>query len=143
MSIWTKLVRWWRNQDEIDVLTVLNDVQAAQIRALREDVVSLDRSGSQVLFLLTQAPIMDAPTTMPFAGVGAKFVYIHPATFSKLMRTSLDFGVLKTSVCSHGPKSSRWVLTPLLPEGRVIYSANQMPGLESLIARQENAYANR
>jgi hypothetical protein len=140
MSIWNELIRWWNNQDEIDSLTLLTELQSRSIRDFQDDVKSKAVRIAQSEFLLTQLPITNAPTIAPFSNVGSKFVYIHPMTFSELMNRPISDEI---SVWSLGPKSSRWVVTPLVPQGGIVYSPNQMPGIDSLLVRDERVHADR
>jgi hypothetical protein len=144
MSIWDKIIRWWYSQDEIDELTGLTAELETHLSHLTATLNNASRKNTQLEFLITQLPIMNAPDTIPFASVNARYVYIHPETFSRLMNTPLDtIGGLKTSVWSHGKNATQWVATPLIPRNGIVYSPNQMPGIETLISRTEEAYANR
>lgn len=85
-------------------------------------------------FLLSQAPMIDAPTDrFNAARAVTKYAYIHPTTLAKL--------ATYTCTIKHGqpwitlaPSPTRWISTTLMPEGRVIYTPNAIPGLEKLLA---------
>ena len=88
----------------------------------------------QISFLLSQAPMMDAPDGLERAAHSVtKFAYVNPKTFAKFTRgayspkTSAPFVRIK-------PSPTKWVLTTMMPEDRVIYTPNPIPGLEKLLA---------
>lgn len=88
----------------------------------------------QLKFLLSQAPMIDMITKDRFAAVRTPFAYVHPKTLSK---ASGD------AACglSHGrqyvmfPRSpTKWVVLTSMPEDRVIFTPNPIPGLEKILA---------
>lgn len=83
-------------------------------------------------FLLSQAPMIDAPTSLFQAEHAVKkFAYIHPKTLAKIMMNTFPN---KAPYVILYPSPTRWVCTTLMPEGRVIYSSNTVPGLEKTLA---------
>lgn len=89
---------------------------------------------AQLKFLLSQAPMIDAPTDRFSAGrVVTQFAYIHPKTLAKISGGQCT--VLHSNPYVLLPPSrTRWVSTSLMPEDRVIYTPNPLPGLTKLLA---------
>ena len=80
----------------------------------------------QLGFLLKQAPILQPPTDLVrIMGISVKYAYIHPTTIARID----PLGLL---IEKH---PARWVVTPLMPEGGVIFSPNEMPGTAHLQGR--------
>jgi hypothetical protein len=89
---------------------------------------------AQLKFLLSQAPMIDAPTDRFNASrAGSRFAYIHPKTLAKVAGGQCTILHSKPYVLL-SPSPSRWVSTSLMPEGRVIYTPNPLPGLTKLLA---------
>ena len=87
-----------------------------------------------VSFLLSQAPMMDAPDSLERAAHSVtRFAYVHPKTFAKFTRGAYS---PKTGApyVQIRPSPTKWVLTTLMPEDRVIYTPNPIPGLEKILA---------
>lgn len=79
----------------------------------------------QLRFLLSQAPLMDAPKSdRDFMNLRVKFAYIHPKTATKVP-------AILVSIRQEKNPNGQWILTELMPEGGVIYSPNPMPGAKS------------
>jgi len=99
------------------------------------DVGALKAENSQLKFLLSQALMIDAPTDRFNASLATtRFAYIHPKTLAK---ASGGDCIIKhtTPYVLLSPSPTRWVSTSLMPEGRVIYTPNPLPGLLKLLAR--------
>jgi len=94
----------------------------------------------QLRFLLSQAPMLDAPENLSRAAHSVtKFAYIHPKTFGKLTGSPSGAALQYDKVTSRPyffvrPSSTKWVITTLMPEKVVIYTPNPMPGIENLLA---------
>lgn len=79
---------------------------------------------SGLRFLLEQAPMLYAPDNrMNAVHAVTQFAYIHPATFGRMMQLAV---VDKPSYVIT-PSPTKWVMTTLMPKGRVIYTPNAMP----------------
>jgi hypothetical protein len=96
----------------------------------------VNAEAAQLRFLLSQAPMIDAPTDRFNAGRAVtNFAYIHPKTLAKVaggdctIRHSTPYVILP-------PSSTKWVSTSLMPEGRVIYTPNSLPGLTKILASE-------
>jgi hypothetical protein len=88
----------------------------------------------QLKFLLASAPMMEMPSAAleARAAVGASiapFAYIHPKTMAKI-----TFEPVKGSFMIFPGSPTKWVLTSLMPERRVIFSPLAIPGLEKILA---------
>ena len=128
MSIWKKFLRWWNNQDAIDYVGSWN---GEILRVLGEQT---DRA-NKLQFLLEQAPMMDInpngyemrsrlrASTIAFAYVNAK-----------TMVSLIDVGKPAPPYIKIPGSPTKWILTPLIPEGKVIFSPNRMPGLDERYA---------
>lgn len=88
----------------------------------------------QLKFLLSQAPMIDAPVDLFNAGRAVtKYAYVNPKTFAKFTKGayapkgSAPFIQVR-------PSSTKWVITSLMPEGTVLYTPNSLPGIEKLLA---------
>lgn len=88
----------------------------------------------QLRFLLSQAPMIDAPADLFNAGRAVtKYAYVHPKTFAAFTKgsyaplTSAPYVRIK-------PSGTKWVITSLMPEKQVIYTPNALPGIEKLLA---------
>ena len=101
MSIFTRIYRRIRNLDRID--------------ALRQNVHDLLLSYDQLQFLLNQAPMLEVPSAYYITGGNGTslYVYINPVDLSRMPGAA-----------------SNWIPTEFIPQGRMIFSPNRMPGLE-------------
>jgi len=96
-------------------------------------IQQLEASIRQLRFLLSQAPMLTAPKTLQEAMVSqAPFAYIHPKTFAGLSPGKW-MGALDTYWGSVPGSPSRWIITSLMPEDRVIYSPNALPGMDKIL----------
>jgi hypothetical protein len=90
----------------------------------------------QLKFLLASAPMIDVPPntlearTFTQRVVSTPFAYIHPKTMAKL-----TFEPLRRSFIVFPGSKTKWVLTSLMPEGRVLFSPVPMPGIEKILAQ--------
>lgn len=93
----------------------------------------------QTKFLLSQAPLMNLPTDVcRLQGSVIKYAYVNPITFAKVAKRQGYAGPADEDWGAQVSGSpTQWVFTPLLPEGTVIFSPNQMPGLAELEAELE------
>ena len=104
------------------------------------DHVASDVMVKQLRFLLSQAPMLDAPENLSRAAHSVtKFAYIHPKTFGKLTGSPSGAALQYDKVTSRPyffvrPSPTKWVVTTLMPEKVVIYTPNPMPGIENLLA---------
>ena len=117
MSIWNSIRRWWFNQDALDKLQSDYDQLSIESKA-RE-------------FLLSQAPMIAAPLDRftPSRSV-TKFAYVHPTTLERFGGNCITPGIPWVTFL---PSATKWILTPLMPLGSVIYSPNPMPGTEKFL----------
>ena len=89
---------------------------------------------NQLRFLLSQAPMIDAPADLFNAGRAVtKFAYVHPKTFAAFTKGAY---APKSSApyVQISPSRTKWVMTTLMPEKVVIYTSNPLPGIEKLLA---------
>lgn len=89
---------------------------------------------NQLRFLLSQAPMLDAPTDLGAAAHSVtKFAYVHPKTFATFTKGAYS---PKSSApyVQIRPSPTKWIITTLMPEGVVIYTSNPLPGIEKLLA---------
>lgn len=94
-------------------MTTLNPVGSA-----------LETTIKQLKILLANAPLMNAPDgDFDMRRINISFVYIHPKTLAQIQARCGELS---------GPVRGKttWVPISLMPEGRVIYSALPIPGLE-------------
>ena len=88
----------------------------------------------QISFLLSQAPMLDAPDGLERAAHSVtKFAYVHPRTFAKFTRGAYS-PLTSAPYVRIRPSGTKWVLTTMMPEDRVIYTPNPIPGLEKILA---------
>ena len=96
---------------------------------------ALEPQISQLKFLLASAPMIDAPNKSEarerLQASRSPFAYIHPKTMAGL---SLSAHPIRGFMVFPG-SPTKWVLTSLMPEGRVIYSPLPIPGLEKILAQ--------
>ena len=80
------------------------------------------KTEQQLRFLLNRAPMLNAPDDLRSAAHAVTaFAYIHPKTAAK-------YGNVDGRKSFHIPPSpTEWVLTELMPEGRVVFTPNEMP----------------
>jgi hypothetical protein len=88
----------------------------------------------QLKFLLASAPMVNVPTNVLEARQWVRtarslFAYIHPMTMAKI-----TFDPIKGSFMVFPGSPTKWVLTSLMPERRVIFSPLAIPGLEKILA---------
>lgn len=88
----------------------------------------------QLKFLLACAPMIDVPVDTFQARqwvrrASGPFAYIHPKTMAKI-----TFEPVKGSFMVFPGSPTKWVLTSLMPERRVIFSPLAIPGLEKILA---------
>lgn len=88
----------------------------------------------QLRFLLSQAPMQDAPKDLFTAGRAVtKYAYVNPKTFAKF--TSGAYTPKSNApYIQVRPSPTKWVISSLMPENQVIYTPNPLPGVERLLA---------
>jgi hypothetical protein len=85
---------------------------------------------AQLKFLLSQAPMIDAPTDMArIVASKSPYAYVHPKTLAKFVKVCIHKPMVQFL-----PSPTRYVVTSLMPEGRIIYTPNPIPGLEKILA---------
>jgi hypothetical protein len=88
----------------------------------------------QLRFLLSQAPMIDAPQELSRAAHSVtKFAYVHPKTLAAFTRGAYSPQGSEPFIRIR-PSPTKWVMTSLMPENVVIYSQNPMPMLEKILA---------
>ena len=99
----------------------------------RETISMQNRALHQIQFLLDQAPMQNAPANLMLAAHAVtKYAYVHPNTYCKF--TNWRFGALDRTRGVElqsrliSPSPTQWILTSLMPEGRVIFTPNEIPG---------------
>jgi hypothetical protein len=81
---------------------------------------------TQLKFLLEQAPMLDAAPIdfMRLSDMRAPYAYAHPITFAQMSQGRVPVTKGFTVV----PRSpTRWVVTTLMPVGRILLTPNAMP----------------
>lgn len=98
------------------------------------DHVTSDVMVKQLSFLLEQAPMLDAePIDLRrMKGMVTSYAYVHPVTFSKM--TDGKTSIAATGFTTITPSPTKWVVTSLMPKGRIILTPNAMPFLEKVTA---------
>jgi hypothetical protein len=89
---------------------------------------------AQLKFLLASAPMIEIPAGFIHARefvkrAGATFAYVNPRTMAMITYEPLQ----KYFMVFPGSKT-KWVLTSLMPEQRVIFTPLAIPGLEKILA---------
>ena len=95
-----------------------------QVSTLNPVGSALEDTITTLKILLANAPLMNAPDgDFDMRRINVAFVYIHPKTLAKLKYMCGELS---------GPVRGKtiWIPISLMPEGRVIYSAVPIPGLE-------------
>jgi hypothetical protein len=92
---------------------------------------------TQLKFLLASAPMLDAPSKLDganwFKRTATPFGYIHPITMAQYyLGSPTDH---RHGVITIPGSNTRWVMTSLMPEDRVLLSPFPMPGIERILAR--------
>jgi hypothetical protein len=106
-----------------------------QVNTLNPVGSALEAEIKQLKFLLASAPMMDAPTIYDsqewFKRVSTSFGYMHPVTMAQYSNPmdKVRHGMI---IISGSP--TKWVMTSLMPKGRVILSPLPIPGLEKILA---------
>jgi hypothetical protein len=78
---------------------------------------------------------MDAPSQRDrVLASRAPFAYIHPITFAGILFFMRYTSGPELSVTIFPGSPTKWVVTSLMPTGRVIYSPLQIPGIEKILA---------
>jgi hypothetical protein len=88
----------------------------------------------QLRFLLEQAPMLDTAQFTDFTRMQASraaYAYLHPITFASISngRVPVTSGF---TLIPHSP--THWVVTTLMPVGRVIFTPNAMPFIGKVTA---------
>lgn len=106
-------IRANQNQDKIDQLNRALDIAA--------------KEQMQIKFLLSQAPVHNAPETMfQFERAITKYAYINPATLAQITKIlSYDGGVVQLPT-----RPTKWLVSKFMPISGVIYSPNPIPGFK-------------
>jgi hypothetical protein len=122
----------WRHNPELATFVPVNPTHYIReqdaVRAMAQSEIA------QLKFLLACAPMIEIPaddfSTKEFPmRVTTPFAYIHPKTMARMTFQP----VLRH--CIMFPRTqTKWVLTSLMPEGRVICSPLPIPGLEKILA---------
>ena len=111
-------------------------LEAAQFK-YSEMIVELRHQINDQRFLLNEAPMQNTPEDILRASCAVtSFAYAHPSTAVRMglvpsgssMKNPDTPWVLPVVLI---PSRTRWVFTSLMPEGRVIFTPNRMPGLEA------------
>lgn len=136
MSILTSFRRWWNCTEQLERCANLwADRERNMVQAFSDARNYYTSEISQLKFLLESAPMIDAPVDkFAVMAVRSPFAYIHPKTLAKYSTTQ-NISRPDLVYARFAPSPTKWVLTHLMPEGRVIYSPNPLPGLENLLAR--------
>lgn len=90
---------------------------------------------AQLKFLLASAPLIGAPNKYDlgwFRRVITPFGYMHPKTMAQYQYIG---DKVPNGVVTMPESNTRWVLTSLMPENRVILSPFPIPGLEKIMTR--------
>lgn len=99
-----------------------------------ETIAALQAEVKQLKFILNQAPMIDAPrgddraVRVVLNKSRSPFAYIHPKTMA-----SFSWGQAPNRIYVFPGSPTKWVLCSAVPEGRVLYSPLQIPGLERLL----------
>lgn len=97
-------------------------------------LADLQSAVKQLKFLLASAPMIDAPTEKAWLQASqSPFAYVHPKTFATMLDVMHVQCRPRFFVVFPG-SPTKWVLTSLMPEGRVLYSPLAVPGIEKILA---------
>lgn len=119
MGVVSRLKRKVTNQDQIEDLKQKLSVEKAKT--------------AQLHFLLYQAPTMDIPDRSRACKSVTRFAYINPRTFA-LLSSRPGLLAAERTIQSLEPSPTKWLLTDLMPEGRVIFSPDCIPDWRPLCA---------
>jgi hypothetical protein len=126
ISIQKRIARWLDPASYFALETMPRDF-AKIIERIHEDK-------DQIMFLLNQAPMMDMIPVDRAAVACAPFAYVHPKTLAKASGNA-------ACTLNHGRQyfvflgsPTKWIVTSWMPEGRVIFTPNPMPGIEKILA---------
>ena len=124
-----KEVTGWKSERPLFVPSGSLSPVADALAAAHSDII-------QLKFLLASAPMMDAPSKYEgpswFKRAITPFGYMHPKTMAQYQWIG---DKVPNGVVTMPGSNTRWVLTSLMPENRVILSPFQIPGLEKIMTR--------
>lgn len=128
MSIWT---RFFHAEHLRETQTFIRVIPAPPLAspdpALKADIL-------QLKFLLSQAPMLDVGLKPDwFSTARAPYALVNPKTIAPFTRYSLQKKTIAPYVMFPG-SNTQWVVTSLMPEGRVIFTPNPLPGYEKRMA---------
>jgi len=90
---------------------------------------------SQLRFLLSQAPMIDAPVDVDrLRAARTPYAFVHPKTWARLWPLTGRRDPSPVGGTTEG-SPTRWTVTTLMPEDRVIYSTQPLPGTARRTAR--------
>lgn len=117
MNFWIELKTWFAIKLDIrHPQDLTRCIELSFAKGIAEATVRAQR------FLLEQAPMIQ-PEHVGRAGVA--YAYVNPQTWTKHTSTSVP----TPPWTRFGKGTTLWVITDLMPEDRVIYSPNCMPGV--------------
>ena len=88
---------------------------------------------AQLRFLLNEAPMMDMPRGLDrLAHSVTRYAYVNPKTFADATSGVYAAAVARPYIFIR-PSPTKWVMTTLMPEGRVIFSQSPLPGIENIL----------
>lgn len=130
MSILNRLFKSSRTAEPQPV-SAESVMQTGVNQYLRDQLAAANARITQLSFLLSSAPMIDAPRERDrVLASRSPYAYIHPKTFSAVSRFATFSQPLDGStVFKFGGSPTIWVLTSLMPQDRVIYSPTAPFGL--------------
>ena len=116
------------------VFTFSTGADAALATQLMNKALGRTTDSKQLKFLLSQAPMVDfVPQLERVKASRAKYAYVHPKTIACMSRYATQANLCTPFVLFAG-SPTKWIVTSLMPEDRVIYTPNPMPGYEKRLA---------
>ena len=116
-----------------ETFTFTTPADAQLALRLMNKAVSHATDSKQLQFLLDQAPMIDFDANFNRLNSSVTaYAYVHPKTIAPMTMYARHSKKIAPYVMFPG-SPTRWVVTTLMPEGRVIYTPNQMPGIEKLL----------
>ena len=130
MSIWT---HFFRAEHLVETQSPIVRLLPAPVSPTLADA-ALKAEVTQLKFLVTQAPMLDFIPKLDFvSSARAPYGLVHPKTLAPVAKFAHQKKTIAPYVMFPG-SNTMWIVTSLMPEGRVIFTPNPLPGYEKRLA---------
>ena len=131
MSILSVIHDWWLMPSQPLPPDVPTWTWSNPCHLFEDELISrLGAENKQLRFLLSHAPMVDAPLDFSLLRASrSKYAYLNPKTVAKYARDLIDLPFVKVA-----GSPTIYIITSLMPEGQIIYSPDPLPGYEKRLA---------